>query len=163
MDASRVPVLGQTMDLELSDGETAEVVPPRRKEAKGLDVSSPAKRSAPEVEGVSLAMLRSLLNEQTQDLKGNLKQELREAIDKSEKKMGGVMAQIQQDLEKKLDSNSTEIAAVKQQQEQLLLRVGALESGAAGASGVASGAAMAPRQPVRRMEVGYPLPISRLP
>ena len=123
------------MDLELSDGEGAEIVPPKRKEQRGMDAASPAKRGAPEVDVVSLAMLRAVLNEQTQELKGNLKLELGAAIEKSETKMGGIVAQVKQDLEAKMDAGAREVAAVKQLQDQLLARVTALEEGAAGSSG----------------------------
>ena len=123
------------MDLELSDGDTAEVVPPKRKEARSAESLSPAKRGAAGAEVVSLATIKALLNEQTQELKGNLKTELKAAIEKSETKMEGKIAQIQHDLEKKMDANTSDILVVKQLQDQLLTRVGALESGNAPAGG----------------------------
>ena len=130
MNAASIPVPGQTMDIELSDGDTAEVVPPRKKEARGADPASPTKRRASEPEVVSAAMIRALLSEQTKELKGSLKAELSAAIEKSETKMTGQITQIRNDLDRKLDANATEIQTVKQMQDQLLSRVGALENGA---------------------------------
>ena len=135
MDATKVPVPGQMMDLELSDGEGAEIVPPKRKEQRGVEAASPAKRGAPDVDVVSLAMLRSVLNEQTQELKGNLKLELGAAIEKSENKMMGMVAQVKQDLEAKMEGGAKELEEVKQIQNKLLTRVAALEEGSSSSAG----------------------------
>ena len=42
-DASKVPVPGQTMDVDLSEGEDAVVVPPKKKEPRAELSGSPSK------------------------------------------------------------------------------------------------------------------------
>ena len=128
------------IDLELSDGEK-EPAPPARKGAKAAEVASPTKRGPPVAEGVSLDVLKDLLREQTREIKGSLKEELREAIQGSEAKMSNMVARVQQDLETKMDAHAKDVAAVKDLQDRLLVRVNELEGKANAAP------APAPRKP----------------
>ena len=127
-DVSRIPVPGQTMevDADLSEGEV-EITLPKKKEARSLNTSSPTKRGAAETEGVSVEVLKMLFKEQTQELKGNLREELAAAIQASENKMTESVSKVQTELENKMEKGSQDIAVVKDQQDKLLKRVLALE------------------------------------
>ena len=140
-DASRIPVPGQTMEVDaelLSEGEV-EVTLPMKKGPRNHHVSSPAKRAAQEVEGVSVEMLKTLFKEQTQELKGSLREELTAAIATSENKMGEAVSKLQTQLEAKIDKGANEVVLVREQQDKLMQRVLALEGRQIGAAGPSLG------------------------
>ena len=126
-DGSKVPVPGQTMDVDLSEGEEPVVVPPKKKELRAEVSGSPSKRHAPEAEMVTLDVLKGLFKEQTQELKSSLRSELATAIQTSEEKMTGVVESAKKDLESRIQNGSKELGRVKDMQEMLMARVTALE------------------------------------
>ena len=127
-DVSKIPVPGQTMDVDLSDGEEPVVIPPKKKEPRKKGSGSPSKRQAAEIEGVSLKALKGLFKEQTRELKGSLREELAQAIQASETKLTGVVSQVKTDLETRIQDNDKQLGQVKGLQETLLSRVAALET-----------------------------------
>ena len=146
-----MPVPGQTMDvdLELSDGEG--IVPPRKKEPRNQQASSPGKRGAQDHDGVSVDVLKSLFKEQNQELKSSLREELAAAIDQSETKMRTLVKAMQTDLEGKIEEGGKELAKVREQQGTLLARVTALESHGSNASA----AGVAPPRPATLLFGGW--------
>ena len=85
---------------------------------------------------VTLEVLKGLFKEQTNELKTSLRAELATAVQASEDKLTGVVAQVKQELETQIQAGGKDLGQVREMQETLLARVTALESRGVNPEGV---------------------------
>ena len=135
MDATNGGLPGQAVDLDLEgpvdvelegrSGSRQASVVGKGKEEPAEDASPSKKPSGGEV--LTVAMLRTLLAEQTEDLKRNCKQDIDEAVNQSEARMFEVVQGVKKDLSRQMQSTVGDMEKLKQDLAEAVKRVERLE------------------------------------
>ena len=148
--ASHGALPGQAIDvdkpLEVDDDGGSATRPggsgSKRKEVPA-EVASPTKKASGS-EVLTVSMLRTLLAEQTEDLRRNCKRDIDEAVGHSEGRMANVVQQVKQDLSQQIKETGGDIEKMKHDLSAAMSRIEKLE----GRSNVGAAAVSGP--PVRR-------------